>query len=119
MTDKKQKKDAPFLLPAIGKPKKALTKSSIREMGKRAAKDYEEGNKNKMPMSKSKGWSKDMPDATERDWAKEQGKLFVEEFKLRKAGVKNSNPSRPMISNKNRAKLARNTGMAKGGMAKK
>lgn len=120
MTSKKEEPKKPYRLPAIGRPKKKVEKSSVREMGARASKNYAFGNtKAGVILLKSNGWLNDIYDATDREVAREQALVWKKERENAAKGKKVQSKGKVKLTEARTDQQARNTGMAKGGLAVK
>ena len=110
-------------VPALNKgTTKKPKKSSVREMGARAAKSYEFGNKpTGVNIRKSEGgYLKDVDNATDREWARQVALVWKKDREAKAAGkaIKNNSKRKP-ASEAWYDQQARNTGMAKGGLVTK
>ena len=137
MASKKEEPKKPYRLPAIGKPKEKLVKSSVKELGVKANEEYKKGFKNSVKVSfgPKKGQVMSEKDfvkyrhnfheavfgpkknqvMSEKDFARDRYRFQRD----RLTGTDKKFKEARDAEEKSREILSRQTGMAKGGLAVK
>lgn len=108
MASKKEEPKKPYRLPAVGKPKRGIKKSSVREIGVKAARNYMRDEKGKTVKEDITPSDRNL-DLTGRTLNKVNTKSYY----------KTLTPEERKLFDTTAERMSRATGMAKGGLAVK